>query len=48
MLIKGAAVEAYISRLEELRDQLTNIDKTIEDAVDAIDEIKKNKIRANI
>ena len=36
---KGAAVEAYISRLEE-RDQLTNIDKTIEDAVDAIDEIK--------
>ena len=38
---KGGAVEAYISRLEEVRDQLTNIDKTIEDAVDAIDEIKK-------
>ena len=38
---KGGAVEAYISRLEEVRDQLTSIDKTIENAVDAIHEIKK-------
>ena len=41
----GSAVEAYVSRLEELQDQFEEVDKTVEDMRDAIDELKKTQMQ---
>lgn len=41
----GSAVEAYVSRLEELQDQFEEVDKTVEDMQDAIDELKKTQMQ---
>ena len=41
----GSAVEAYVSRLEELQDQFEEVDKTVEDMQDTIDELKKTQMQ---
>lgn len=41
----GSAVEAYVSRLEELQDQFEEVDKTVEDMQDAINELKKSQMQ---
>ena len=41
----GSAVEAYVNRLEELQDQFEEVDKTVEDMRDAIDELKKTQMQ---
>ena len=41
----GSAVEAYVSRLEELQDQFEEVDKTVEDMKDAINELKKSQMQ---
>lgn len=41
----GSAVEAYVSRLEELQDQFEEVDKTVEDMQDAVDELKKAQMQ---
>ena len=41
----GSAVEAYVSRLEELQDQFEEVDKTVEDMQDTIDELKKAQMQ---
>ena len=40
----GSAVEAYISRLEELQDQFETTDETIEDMKDTLDELRKSQM----
>ena len=41
----GSAVEAYVSRLEELQDQFEEVDKTVEDMQDTINELKKSQMQ---
>lgn len=41
----GSAVEAYVSRLEELQDQFEEVDKTVEDMQDTVDELKKAQMQ---
>lgn len=41
----GGAIEAYISRLEELQSQFEETDEKIEDIEDSIDELKKDKMQ---
>lgn len=41
----GSAVEAYVSRLEELQDQFEEIDKTVEDMQDTVNELKKAQMQ---
>ena len=41
----GSAVEAYISRLEELQDQFEEVDKTVEDMEDSVNELKKAQMQ---
>lgn len=41
----GGAIEAYISRLEELQSQFEETDEKIEDIEDRIDELKKDKMQ---
>lgn len=40
----GSAVEAYVSRLEELQDQFETTDETIEDMKDTLDELRKSQM----
>lgn len=42
---KGGAIEAYISRLEELQDQFEETQKTIEDMQDTVEELKKDQMQ---
>lgn len=41
----GSAVEAYVSRLEELQDQFEEVDKTVEDMQDTVNELKKAQMQ---
>lgn len=40
----GSAVEAYVSRLEELQDQFETTDETIKDMKDTLDELRKSQM----
>lgn len=41
----GSAVEAYVSRLEELQDQFEEVDKTVENMQDTVNELKKAQMQ---